>query len=39
MLSIDPEKVSTVEQMFRLYVERKSDFAVRDWLKAHQIKA
>lgn len=23
--------------MFQTYVDRRSDFAVRDWLKAHQI--
>ena len=32
-----PEKIPIVEQMFRCYVDTQSDFAVRDWLKTHQI--
>jgi site-specific DNA recombinase len=39
MLHPDPEQVKIVEQLFRLYVDSRSDFAVRDWLKAHQISA
>jgi hypothetical protein len=31
--------VKIVEQLFRLYVDSRSDFAERDWLKAHQIPA
>jgi site-specific DNA recombinase len=38
-LAVNPEVKSTVEQMFRIYTETRSDFAVRDWLKARQIKA
>jgi site-specific DNA recombinase len=37
ILSPDPEKAPLVQQMFRVYVEKQSDFAVRDWLRAHQI--
>lgn len=33
----DPKRVSVLEQMFKIYIERRSDFAVRDWLKAHRI--
>ena len=39
ILTPDPEKVSTLDQLFQVYVETRSDFAVRDWLKAHQIPA
>ena len=31
------EQGKIIEQMFRVYVENRSDFAVRDWLKAHCI--
>jgi DNA invertase Pin-like site-specific DNA recombinase len=33
----DLEKAKIVEQMFRIYVETRSEFKVRDWLKARQI--
>ena len=33
----DAEKAKIVEGMFRVYVEKRSDFAVRDWLQAHHI--
>lgn len=35
----DEEKIPIVRQMFETYVESRSDFVVRDWLKAHQIAA
>jgi site-specific DNA recombinase len=35
----DPETKSVVRQIFQLYVEKQSDFVVRDWLKAHNIPA
>jgi site-specific DNA recombinase len=35
----DPEKAPVVRQLFEVYVETRSDFAVRDWLKRHQIPA
>ena len=38
-LLIDPEKSPIVSQLFQVYVDQRSDFAVRDWLKAHQIPA
>jgi hypothetical protein len=28
-----------VQQMFQVYIETRSDFKVRDWLKARQIPA
>ncbi|MBV9471128.1 MAG: recombinase family protein, partial [Abitibacteriaceae bacterium] len=37
MLHPQPEQIKVVEQLFRVYVEQRSDFAVRNWLKAHQI--
>jgi site-specific DNA recombinase len=37
MLSPDPDKAAIIEQMFRTYIENRSDFAVRDWLQAHQV--
>jgi site-specific DNA recombinase len=33
----DKEKGKVVEQMLRVYVESRSDFKVRDWLKARHI--
>ena len=39
LLLPNTDMVPIVEQMFRVYVERRSDFAVRDWLKAHKIDA
>jgi|GEM_PF-1309488 len=38
-LLIEPEKAKIVHQLFQVYVDTRSDFAVRDWLKAHQIPA
>ncbi len=35
----DEEMTSLVQQLFQVYVETRSDFAVRDWLKARQIPA
>ena len=37
LLSPDPQMASVLEQMFQVYVDERSDFAVRDWLQAHQI--
>ena len=37
MLVVDPDRKSTVQRIFSVYVETRSDFAVRDWLKIHQI--
>jgi len=37
MLHPDPEQAGRVEQIFRTYVDTRSDFAVRDWLQAHSI--
>lgn len=37
LLSPDPDKQPILEQIFRTYVETRSDFAVRDWLKAHSV--
>jgi site-specific DNA recombinase len=39
VLSPDRDKESLVEQLFQVYVETRSDFAVRDWLKQRQIPA
>ncbi len=39
LLSPDPDKLALLEQIFRTYVDTRSDFAVRDWLKAHNIPA
>jgi len=39
LLRPDPERVKVVEQLFQVYVDTQSDFAVRDWLKAHGIAA
>ncbi len=39
VLSPDPEKLDLLTQIFQVYAENASDFAVRDWLKAHQILA
>ena len=36
-LKPNDETKTTVLQMFRVYVEKQSDFAVRDWLKAHNV--
>lgn len=33
----DLEKAKIVEQMYQVYTETRSDFAVRDWLKARHI--
>ena len=35
----DAAKRSLLEQMFRVYIDTRSDFAVRDYLQAHQIPA
>jgi DNA invertase Pin-like site-specific DNA recombinase len=37
MLHPDPDQAKTIEQIFRTYVDTRSDFAVRDWLQAHGI--
>ncbi len=37
ILKADPEKAAIVRQMFQVYIEARSDFAVRDWLKQRQI--
>lgn len=37
MLHPDPEQVKVIEQIFRVYIETSSDFAVRDWLKTHRV--
>ncbi len=37
LLSPDPAMSAVLEQMFQVYVDERSDFAVRDWLQAHQI--
>lgn len=39
VLSPDPDKSNLITQIFQTYVESASDFAVRDWLRAHQIPA
>jgi len=39
VLQPNPETKHIVLQMFQTYVDKRSDFAVRDWLKAHQIPA
>ncbi len=39
MLHPNPEQTKVLEQIFQVYVETSSDFAVRDWLKAHGISA
>ncbi len=33
----DPAQSKVVNQLFRVYVKTRSDFAVRDWLKNHQV--
>jgi site-specific DNA recombinase len=37
LLSPNPEQVSVLQQVFQVYVDTASDFAVRDWLKVHHI--
>jgi site-specific DNA recombinase len=37
VLSPNPEQIKVIKQLFRKYVDARSDFAVRDWLQAHQI--
>jgi site-specific DNA recombinase len=37
LLQPDEEKAQILNQIFQVYVDTASDFAVRDWLKAHQI--
>ncbi len=37
LLRPDPEKIPVVQSIFEVYVESESDFAVRDWLKAHGV--
>lgn len=37
MLHPDPKQVKVIEQIFRVYIETSSDFAVRDWLKTHRV--
>ncbi len=37
LLLPDPEKIALVRQMFQVYVEKRSDFAVRDFLKERHI--
>ena len=39
VLSPDPDKLELLVRIFEVYVKSASDFAVRDWLKAHQISA
>ena len=39
VLSPDPEKLGLLQRIFELYVETESDFAVRDWLKAHGVRS
>lgn len=39
ILTPDPDKAPLVQQMFEVYTDTQSDFAVRDWLKAHGIPA
>ena len=39
VLMPDEDKVSIVRQLFQVYIETQSDFAVRDWLKARHIPA
>lgn len=39
VLRPNPEQISKVQQMFQMYVDTQSDFAVRDWLKAHNVPA
>lgn len=36
-LKAEPESAMVVPQLFKVYTEHGSDFAVRDWLKARQI--
>lgn len=35
----DPDKARLIVQIFQTYVATASDFAVRDWLKEHQVPA
>jgi hypothetical protein len=35
----DEKRTALVQQLFQVYVETRSDFAVRDWLQARQIPA
>lgn len=37
LLTPDPDKIAIIEQLFRVYVDTRSEFKVRDWLKAHNI--
>lgn len=37
LLIPDAERIPILEQMFGVYIDTQSDFAVRDWLKAHGI--
>lgn len=39
ILMPDPKTAPLVGQLFQVYVEKRSDFAVRDWLKQRQIPA
>lgn len=39
LLLPDEEKIHLVQQMFQVYVDTQSDFAVRNWLRAHSIAA
>ncbi len=39
VLVADESKKSVLRQIFQVYVDTQSDFAVRDWLKAHNISA
>lgn len=37
MLCPQKEQLALLEQAYRVYVEHRSDFKVRDWLKAHNV--
>jgi site-specific DNA recombinase len=39
VLSADESKQGVLRQLFQIYVDTHSDFAVRNWLKAHNIPA
>lgn len=37
LLTPDPESLGLLQQIFQVYVDTQSHFALKDWLKAHQI--
>ena len=37
LLTPDPKKLGVLRQVFEHYIDTRSDFAVRDWLHAHQV--